>query len=79
MNTPKAILSGAIIIAATIVFMQALNPAKASGQDGLFMLMRHSNTTATSSVFRLNTATGGVSFCFVNAAGTSISCTREVM
>ncbi|MCL2474291.1 MAG: hypothetical protein FWF23_05285, partial [Alphaproteobacteria bacterium] len=66
-------------IAASVILMQTLQPAKAASGEGPYILMRHSNTTATSSVFRLDTTTGGVSFCFVNTTGTSISCTREVM
>ena len=80
MTPAKAILTGAILIAASVILTQTLQTAKAQTRgEGPYILMRHSNASATSSVFRLDTNSGGVSFCFVNASGTSISCTREAM
>ena len=45
---------------------------------GTYVLMQHSNTTATPGVFRMNQATGAISYCFMDPNGRSVvTCTAE--
>lgn len=75
MTSPQAILVGAIIIAASIVFVNTIRPAEAE-HVGPFQLMHHSNPQANTSVFRLDTSSGEVSYCWIEASG-ALSCTKE--
>ena len=78
MNNTQAILIGASLIAASILCSNGVAPAHAQ-QYGPYQLMHHSNTVANAGVFRLDTSTGGVSYCFVNDPnGANIVCSREV-
>ena len=81
MTPAKAILYGAALIAASIVFVNTIKPAEAQyAGGGQFQLMHHSNTTANSSVFRINTANGEVSVCYIpgGANSTEVACTKPV-
>jgi len=70
MSPAQAILSGAALIAASIVFVNAVHPANAAAPViGPFQLMHHSNTVANAGVFRLNVSTGEVSYCYLSAQG----------
>lgn len=54
--------------------------AKAEAQRNLgpYMIMHHSNATATAGVFRVNQSTGYVSYCYLDAsAKPSVICTPE--
>ena len=44
---------------------------------GPYMIMNHSNPTATAGVFRVNQSTGYVSYCYVDSTGKSVLCTPE--
>jgi len=67
MSPTQAVLAGAALIAASIVFVNEIRPASAATPTtGPFQLMHHSNTLANAGVFRLNVSTGEVSYCFVN-------------
>ncbi len=66
MTSPQAILAGAVLIAASILFINTIRPAEAQ-RVGPFQLMHHSNPTANAGVFRLDESTGEVSYCFVTA------------
>ena len=77
MSSAQAIIIGACIIAGSVLFVNSIRPAEAQ-RVGPFQLMHHSNTSANAGVFRLDTATGDVSFCFIaNAAGTDLVCTKS--
>lgn len=65
MSTNTAILVGALLIAASVFAAVGISPAKAS-LGGPYQLMHHSNTTANVGVFRLDTTSGEVSYCFVS-------------
>ncbi len=57
-----------LIIASTIIalgLMMGLSDRPAAAAGGNFMLMQHSNTTANAGVFRLDTVSGEVSYCYM--------------
>jgi hypothetical protein len=64
MSSASAILAGAALIAASVIFATGTHTASAMG-NGPYQLMHHSNTNANAGVFRLDTATGEVSYCFL--------------
>jgi hypothetical protein len=76
MTTPQAILIGAAIIACSVIAANGLHSAQAN-TGGPYQLMHHSNTSANAGVFRLDTTSGGVSYCYINA-GQAATCTGEV-
>ena len=46
---------------------------------GPYMIMHHSNPTASAGVFRINESTGYVSYCFIDVNGRpAVNCTPEV-
>jgi hypothetical protein len=75
MTSPQSILAGAALIAASIIFVSTLHPAEAQ-RMGPFQLMHHSNTVANAGVFRLDTTTGQVDYCYIGADNI-LSCTKE--
>ena len=76
MTSPQAILAGAFLIAASIIFVSSIPSATAQSR-GPFQLMHHSNTVANAGVFRIDTASGEVSYCFVSSAN-ELVCSRPV-
>ena len=70
MTTPKAILAGAVLIALSIIFIGTAGHAVA-GRGGPYQIMHHSNTQANAGVFRLDTATGEVSYCYLTGVATN--------
>lgn len=55
----------------------SLTPSAASASGkGPYILMQHSNVTANAGVFRLDTASGGVSYCYVSN-NTELMCSKE--
>ncbi len=76
MTSPQAILAGAVLIAASILFVNTIRPAEAQHM-GPFQLMHHSNTTANAGVFRLDVSTGEVTYCFVTA-DSALVCSKTV-
>ena len=76
MNTPQAILVGAILIAATILFASSIHSAEAQ-RVGPFQLMHHSNTTAWPGIFRLDTSTGDLTYCYITGESSTLTCTKE--
>jgi hypothetical protein len=77
MTSPQAILIGAAMIAASVIFVNTIHPAEAQRYGGPYQLMHHSNTVANAGVFRLDTATGDVSYCFITADQT-LTCSKAV-
>jgi hypothetical protein len=77
MSSAKAILAGAALIAVSILLVNAIHPAVAMSEGGPYQLMHHSNTTANAGVFKLDTASGEVSYCYISGnGGAEISCSR---
>lgn len=73
MSSAQAILAGAFLIAASVLFVSSIRPAEAQ-RTGPFQLEKHSNTSARPGVFRLDTSTGDVNYCFVVDDGGTVSC-----
>ncbi|MFY9287316.1 MAG: hypothetical protein WAO98_02315 [Alphaproteobacteria bacterium] len=76
MTSPQAILTGALIIAASVIFVNTIRPAEAQ-KIGPYQLMHHSNVSANAGVFRLDINSGEVSYCFVTG-DSSLVCSRGV-
>lgn len=68
MGTAKAVIMGAAFIALSIIFIGTVPHAEAQ-RTGPYQLMHHSNTQANAGVFRLDTNSGEVSYCFLTGAG----------
>ncbi len=77
MTNTQAILIGAALIAGSILATGSIHPAKAGYDAGPFQLMHHSNTSANAGVFKIDTTTGGVSYCYINASQ-ALTCTAEI-
>ncbi|MDD5587178.1 MAG: hypothetical protein PHY92_09560 [Alphaproteobacteria bacterium] len=78
MSQAQAILTGALLIAVSLFIANAIQPAAALA-NGPFQLRQHSNTAANAGVFRIDTVTGEVSYCYVTgSAGVDIMCSRSV-
>lgn len=67
MSSAHIYLIAALLVVVGLLSGQLINPASALG-GGPYTLMRHSNTTASAGVFRLDTRSGGVSYCYVTPA-----------
>ena len=70
MTQIQTLLTGALLVIAGALFANGIHPAAAYA-NGPFVLRQHSNTAANAGVFRLDTSTGEVSYCFL--AGNSAS------
>jgi hypothetical protein len=68
MSTAQAIFAGALVIAASILFANSVHSAQAA-IGGPYQLMHHSNTNANAGVFRLDTSSGEVSYCYISGEG----------
>ena len=77
MTNIQAILIGAAMIAGSVLIADGIRPAEAQHLGGPYQLMHHSNTLANAGVFRLDTSSGEVSYCFI-ATDQSLNCTRGV-
>lgn len=77
MTSPQAILVGASLIAASILFVNTIHPANAQ-RVGPFQLMHHSNTNANAGVFRIDESSGEVSYCYVAGDNATLVCSRSV-
>ncbi len=81
MTNSQAILIGAALIAASVFLTKGVPVALADhyGGGGAYELMHHSNVQANAGVFRLDTNTGEVSYCYIaDSSGTNIVCSRPV-
>ncbi|HBM91206.1 MAG TPA: hypothetical protein DD400_04960 [Rhodospirillaceae bacterium] len=67
---------GAVLIALSLGSALLVRPASAMG-GGPYELMRHSNATANAGVFRVDTTSGNVSYCYLTS-GVNLICTKEV-
>lgn len=64
MSTSQAIVLSALVLSFSIFWSSSIAPARAS-VNGPYELMRHSNPNVNVGVFRLDTASGEVSYCFL--------------
>jgi len=76
MSQLQGIVLGALLVAFGFGLAGAISPAHALN-GGPFALMQHSNTTANVGVFRIDTSTGGVSYCYLTGRA-ELACTPEV-
>ncbi len=63
MTNNQTIIIASLII--TVGLMIGLSQRPAAALGGSFMLMQHSNTTANVGVFRIDTVSGEVSYCYI--------------
>ncbi len=78
MSHTLAILAGVLLIAASVVTVSVIRPAAAM-TGGPYVLMHHSNTSALAGVFRLDTSSGEVSYCYLaGKSGADLACTPSV-
>lgn len=80
MTPAEAILTGAVLIAGSILFAETIHPASAQKtESGPYQLMHHSNTVANAGVFRLDTNSGEITYCHVAGDSTpNLTCTKPV-
>ena len=77
MTPAQAILTGALVIAGSILVVATIRPAEAQRGGGPFQLMHHSNTQANAGVFRLDTSSGEISYCYITG-NSDLICTHTV-
>ena len=77
MTNTQAILIGASIIAASILLSNGVHNAEAQHYGGAFELMHHSNTSANAGVFRIDSSSGEVSYCYING-DQNLTCSKSV-
>lgn len=77
MSTNQTILLGALLIAASVFVAKDGPPSARAAGNGPYALMQHSNTSANAGVFRIDTATGDVSYCFVSQTN-QLVCSQSV-
>ena len=75
MSLSKFYLLGAFLLLSAFIVGQLAHPAMAIG-GGPYTLMQHSNTTANAGVFRLDTRSGGISYCYVTP-NVELLCSKE--
>lgn len=81
MTTAQSLFAGALLIASAILFTQTIRPAEAQYlSGGRYQLMHHSNTSAAAGVFRLDTTSGEVSYCFLSTTNSQaeLVCSKTV-
>ena len=69
MPSTKTTILAALLVTGGITLL-CLAQAQAGGRVGPFQLMHHANPTANPGVFRLDTTTGEVSYCYVSGSST---------
>lgn len=76
MSSAKMYILGALTVLLCFGAFQMAAPARAVG-NGPYVLMHHSNTAANAGVFRLDTNSGAVSYCFIGT-NNDLICSREI-
>ena len=76
MTSAQAILIGACLIAGSAFFASSIRPAEAQ-RVGPFQIMQTGNTTASPGVFRVDTATGEMTYCYVTGPTGDITCSKS--
>lgn len=75
MSQQNTILLAVLVAVVGFVLVMTQQPAQAQ-RGGPYQLMHHSNTTAAAGVFRLDTASGDVSFCYVTSQN-EVQCSKS--
>jgi hypothetical protein len=79
MSSAQAILVGAVIIAGSVLFVNSIRPAEAQHMSlGAYQLEHHSNPTANAGVFRIDTSSGEVSYCYLVGTSGDLTCSKSV-
>lgn len=76
MSKFQVLLLAALVVVASANLLHLVRPAVAQ-VGGPYQLMNHSNTSANVGVFRIDTSTGNVSYCYLGG-GADLKCTAEV-
>lgn len=76
MTMPQALIASAIVVSVALLLVAFMRPAEAQ-RTGPFVLEHHSNTSALAGVFRLDTSTGDVSYCYLTP-NNDLVCSRSV-
>jgi len=76
MSTSQAVFFGAFLFALGGFVFHQTSMAQ-SYNSGPYQIMHHSNPTANAGVFRLDTSSGEVSYCYVSQGGT-LACSQSV-
>jgi hypothetical protein len=78
-SSSKLILfAGGALFGAALVVLLFAGRAEAQRQVGSYAIRQHSNPNALAGVFRVNQATGYMSYCYINATGApQVTCTQE--
>lgn len=76
MSTWKSFCLGSCFAVALLGAFHLISPATAA-LTGPYQLMNHSNTTANAGIFRLDTSSGAVSYCFISN-NNELTCTKEI-
>ena len=76
MKTTHAFAAGfALAILGGLAF-RAVPPAFAD-RTGPYQVMQHSNTTTTPGVFRVDTVTGEITYCYIDSQGQQVICSKS--
>jgi hypothetical protein len=78
-SSSKLILfAGGLAIGVALTAVLFAGRAEAQRTIGSYAIRNHSNPNALAGVFRVNQATGYISYCYINASGTpQVTCTPE--
>jgi len=76
MSPARAILTGSLLIALAVLATRGATPALAA-MNGTYQLSPHSNTTANVGVFKIDTVSGEVSYCYMSN-NNALTCTGPV-
>lgn len=76
MDPMKPYLVGAACVLLGFGLFQITQPARAIG-TGPYALMQHSNPAANAGVFRIDTSSGAVSYCFIGN-NNELFCSKEI-
>lgn len=76
MAIARSLLFGLVLIALSILLTNGTGRALASAR-GPYQLMNHSNTTSNVGIFRMDTNSGEVSYCYLTG-NASLTCTPYV-
>jgi hypothetical protein len=77
-KTNLILFIGGTLLGVALTAALFVGQAQAQRPLGAYVISEHSNPNALAGVFRLNQATGYVSYCYIDASGhPGVTCTRE--
>ena len=80
MKAPFAIVFAGVLMAAALYFGLGHAPAYAD-RGGPYYMVAHQNNTINPGIFRIDSASGSISYCFVRGSSetdTIVHCTKPV-